>query len=91
MLRCQLFARFRVLVIAQFQERFAGNDTAWLQAQPSSAGTNPMAMFHFTLGVIIIVGQVLVEICLRTRPMLLWYAAKHKTNRFTPKSAARLL
>jgi hypothetical protein len=66
-----------MLVIAQFQERFTGNDITWLQAQPFSAGTNPMAMFRFSLGVIIIMGKVLVEIRLRTSPILLWYAAKH--------------
>jgi hypothetical protein len=36
-----------------------------------------MAMFRFRLGVIIVMGQVLVEIRLRTRPILLWNAAKH--------------
>ena len=77
MLRRQLFTRFWMLVIAQFQERFTGNDTTRLQSQPFSAGTNPMTMFCFSLGVIIIMGQVLVEIRLRTRPILLWNAAKH--------------
>jgi hypothetical protein len=66
-----------MLVIAQFQERFTGNDTTWLQSQPFSAGPNPMAMFHLILDVIIIMGKVLVEIRLRTSPILLWYAAKH--------------
>jgi len=32
------------------------------------------------LRVIIVVGKVLVEIGLRTRPILLWYAAKHKSE-----------
>ena len=65
MLRCQLFIRFWMLVITQFQERFTSNDTTRLQAQPFSASTNPMTMFCFSLGVIIIMGQVFVEISLR--------------------------
>jgi hypothetical protein len=77
MLRRQLFTRFWMLVIAQLQECFTGNDTTRLQTQPFSASTNPMTMFCFSLGVIIIMGQVFVEIRLRTRPILLWYAAKH--------------
>jgi hypothetical protein len=66
-----------MLVIAQFQERFTGNDATRLQSQPFSAGTNPMTMLRLILGVIIIVGKVLIEIRLRTRPILLWNAAKH--------------
>ena len=38
-----------------------------------------MTMFRFALRVIIVVGKMLVKIRLRTRPILLWYAAKHKS------------
>ena len=37
MLRCQLFARLWMLVIAEVQERFTGHDTTRLQSQPFSA------------------------------------------------------
>jgi hypothetical protein len=69
-----------MLVIAQFQERFTGNDATRLQSQPFSAGTNPMTMLRLILGVIIVMGQVLIKIRLRTIPILLWYAAKHKST-----------
>jgi hypothetical protein len=55
-----------MLVIAQFQERFTGNDATRLQSQPFSAGTNPMTMLRLILGVIIVMGQVLIKIRLRT-------------------------
>ena len=80
LLRCQLFTRLWMLVIAQFQERFTGNDATRLQSQPFSAGTNPMTMLRLILGVIIVMGQVLIKIRLRTIPILLWYAAKHKST-----------
>src|SRR5438309_6951439 len=62
LLRRQLLSRVRVLVIAQAQERFPSDDLARLQAQLLSTSANPVTGLRNALGVIIVVGQVLVEI-----------------------------
>src|SRR5438445_5745987 len=77
LLRCQLLFRVRVLVVAQTQERFPSDDLARLQPQLLSSGANPMTGLLLALGVIIVVGQVFVEIRLGHGPVLLWNAAKH--------------
>ena len=74
-----------MLVIAQTQERFASDDLALLQTQLLGGGANPMTGLFLALGVIIVMGQVLVEIRLGHRPVLLWNAAKH-TLPFLPQS-----
>src|SRR5437660_5788306 len=77
LLRCQLLSRVLVLVIAQAQERFSRDDLTLLQTQLLDAGANPVPGLLLALGVIIVMGQVLVEIRLGHRPVLLWNATKH--------------
>src|SRR5439155_26423911 len=77
LLRRELLSRVRVLVIAQAQERFPSDDLALLQTQLLGGGANPVAGLFLALGVIIVMGQVLVEIRLGHRPVLLWNATEH--------------
>src|SRR5207302_5277728 len=85
LLRRQLFSGVGMLVIAQAQERFTSDDLALLQTQLLGGGANPMTGLLLTLGVIIVVGEVFVEIRLGHCPVLLWNAAKH-TLSFLPPS-----
>src|SRR2546429_5073955 len=62
LLRRELLSRVRVLVIAQAQERFPSDDLALLQTQLLGGGANPVAGLLLALGVIIVMGQVIVEI-----------------------------
>jgi hypothetical protein len=82
MLLRQLFARQWMLIIAEVQERFTSHHATWLQSQPFRPNAQPLTALSFSLRVIIILGKMLVEIRLRTRPILLWYAAKHKSPRY---------
>ena len=71
-----------MLIIAEMQERFTSHHATRLQSQPFSPDAQPLTMLRLILRVIIVMGKMLVEIRLRTRPILLWYAAKHKSPRY---------
>ena len=81
LLRGESFTGHRVQIVAEAQEYFAGDSLTWLQTQPSRADANPMTTLivrqHFTLGVVIVVRQVLVEIRRGGDSILLWDGAEH--------------
>src|SRR5919197_333840 len=64
-------------VVTQLEERFPSDDLTLFQAQPFDADADPVPGLLFALGVIIVVGQVLVEIRLGDGPVLLWDGAEH--------------
>ena len=71
-----------MLIIAKVQERSTSHHATRLQSQSFSPDAQPLTVFRLFLRVVIIVGKMLVEIRLRTRPIFLWYAAKHKSPRY---------
>ena len=77
MLRCQLLTSQRMLIVTEPEEHITGDNTTGSQSQPFSPDTQPLTILRFILRVIIIVGKMLVKVRLRTRTILLWYAAKH--------------
>ena len=75
----QLISRHWMLVIAEVQERFTSHHATRLQSQSFRPNTQPLTVLRLFLRIVIVVGKMLVKIRLRTRPILLWYAAKHKS------------
>jgi hypothetical protein len=55
-----------------------------VQSQLPDAFTNPLTTLNLTLGIIIVVGQVLIEILLGHSDVLLRYAAKHTAGNLPP-------
>src|ERR1035438_4345512 len=80
MLRCQLLTCQRMLIVTEPEERITGDHATRLQSQPFRPNAQPFPMLRLSLRVIIVVGKMLVKVRLRTRPILLWYAAKHKST-----------
>jgi hypothetical protein len=68
-----------MLIVTEPEEHITGDNTTGSQSQPFSPHSQPLTLLRLFLRVIIIVGKMLVKIRLRTRPILLWYAAKHKS------------
>ena len=78
-LRRQLFACQWMLIVAEVQKRFTSHHATRLQSQSFRPDAQPLTALSFPLRVIIVLGKMLVKIRLRTRPIFLWYAAKHKS------------
>src|ERR1022692_3917820 len=68
-----------MLIVTEPEEQITGDNITGSQSQPFSPHSQPLTLLRLFLRVIIIVGKMLVKIGLRTRPILLWYAAKHKS------------
>ena len=69
-----------MLIVTEPEEHITRDNTTGFQSQPFSPDTQPLTILRFILRVIIVVGKVLVKIGLRTRPILLGYAAKYKST-----------
>ena len=71
------FTRDRMLVVTQFQEGIPGDHATRSQAQLFGSHPQPVTTFRLTLGVVIILRQMLVEVGFCPGPILLWYATEH--------------
>ena len=77
LLRCQLFAGLWMHVVTQLEESIARDRRTGRQSQPFCSLTDPVTGLRLTLGVVIVVRQVLVEVGRGSGSVLLWFGREH--------------
>jgi hypothetical protein len=69
-----------MFIVTQFQESITIDHPTLRQSQSFCSHANPFPTLRLSLRIIIVMGQMLVEVIFRCLPVLLGYAAKHNTS-----------